>query len=155
MNSLPGNGRSRIVRYVPLVLIVILVGCSSKRDAYGAASTVTDKACSVSSAVNEVSYEKKVRLHGTVGAVCPDDGCWMVLHDGANVIRVDLSDQIVSQQPRVHTQEVTVEGVVRQKMIEPNSVGYEAYAHSCQEQTALSRKLNPGVVFEAYRLEMK
>ncbi len=136
-----------------LVLICVLSSCRRRQTVFGAESQVQDSALTVSAALNEVSYDKKMRMRGVVSMTCPDDGCWLIMHDVANVIRVEIPEDIVWSKPELRGREIVVEGAVRRRMIARGSVGYEAYEKSCAEQSAQSRQLNPGIVVDAYRIE--
>ncbi len=147
--------RTANIAFVLGVSMSMLVSCSSKKTEFGDDSRLVDTSFTVSSAVNELSFDRSFRIQGQVATLCPDDACWILLKDGANVIRVDLSDAIVAQKPQCQAKTVVVEGILRRKLVSKNSVGFEAYEKSCSEQGAQQLTVQNGIVLEAYRLEYR
>lgn len=82
-----------------LVLICVLSSCRQRQKIFGDEFSRRNSALTGAVALNEVSYDKKMRDEGCSEHDRPDDGCWLVMHDAVNVIRVEIPEDIVWRKP--------------------------------------------------------
>lgn len=59
---------------------------------------------------------KKVQIRGEIASVCPKKGCWMMVKDGKDTVRVRFTDYSFFVPLDCATQKVTAEGVVTVKV---------------------------------------
>ena len=149
------NIRSQLVSKLICVIAIFLLlsSCNHEKTSFGKASVVQDSAHSVSEAVLNLSYERPTRVQGIIRSICPDDGCWVVVEDDVNVLRIELGDNDIAAPNNWMGERVIVEGVIAKKVILPGSPGFDAYEKSCEQSRAQSKSLNSGTVFNAYRIE--
>ncbi len=148
----------KITKLASLLICIVAVSlllssCNREKTSFGKASVVQDSAHSVSEAVLNLSYERPTRVQGIIRSICPDDGCWVVVEDDVNVLRIELGDNDIAAPNNWMGERVIVEGVISKKVILPGSPGFDAYEKSCEQSRAQSKSLNSGTVFNAYRIE--
>ena len=81
--------------------------------------------------------EESIRLHGEVVDVCRKKGCWMLLRDGADEVRVTFKDYGFFVPTDLSGAEVTVEGVLQSKVLtEAEARHYAEDAGSTPEEIA-------------------
>jgi hypothetical protein len=90
---------------------------------------------------------QKVRLEGTVKAVCRNKGCWLELAQGDRSIHVTFKDYAFFVPKDGAGRTVVAEGIVKVEKPSPSDL-----AHLEEEGAA---KAGAGVSFEAYGVELK
>lgn len=94
-------------------------GADSDARIYGAQPTLASQpALGLREAIERTSAgEETIRLHGEVVDVCRKKGCWMMLRDGADEVRVTFKDYGFFVPVDLSGSEVTVEGVLQSKVL--------------------------------------
>jgi hypothetical protein len=90
---------------------------------------------------------QKVRLEGTVKAVCRNKGCWLELAQGDRSIHVTFKDYAFFVPKDGAGRTVVAEGIVKVAKPSPSDLAH------LEEEGA--RKAGAGVSFEAYGVEMR
>ncbi len=113
-------------------LVPVLHACAQRDTDADYLRTQQQKAVTVSTAVHQSAFDTKVIVRGRVREVCPDDGCWIVLTDGANVLRVEPQNLEEKDFTMIPTEsEVLVEGKLLSKVVLPSSKGFREYEKAC------------------------
>ena len=68
--------------------------------------------------------EAKVRVEGTVADVCSKMGCWLVLQQGDDSIRVTLKDHGFGVDRDSAGKTASLEGTLRQKDVDPEQAAH-------------------------------
>ena len=85
----------KIRSILPLLLFpIILAGCSQSMAIYGEEFTTDDaRPVPASTAIADASmHDREVVVEGTITDVCTKKGCWLVLTDGDEQMRITFKD---------------------------------------------------------------
>jgi light-regulated signal transduction histidine kinase (bacteriophytochrome) len=124
--------RGSVGAFVAVSLMLFLPACAQRDTDADYLRTQQQKAVTVSTAVHQSAFDTKIVVRGRVREVCPDDGCWIVLTDGANVLRVEPQNSEEKDFSLIPTEsEVLVEGKLLSKIILPTSKGFKEYEKAC------------------------
>ena len=67
---------------------------------------------------------KTVRLQGRVTDVCQKAGCWMVMTDDTNHLRITMKDHAFAVDKQGAGSDCIVEGIVKSKAVDPAEVAH-------------------------------
>ncbi|HRE58110.1 MAG TPA: DUF4920 domain-containing protein [Candidatus Kapabacteria bacterium] len=70
------------------VFIAFLCGCSKAPEFYGKEPFVKTPALTVSQALEPTNFHQSIVVRATVQSVCKTEGCWTILTDGKQSMRV-------------------------------------------------------------------
>jgi len=82
-----------------------------------------------------------------------EDGCWIVLSDNANLLRVELDEISELTSTEWKGKELTVTGRLQRKVVLPSGKGYKDYERVCKENNT-KPGLEPIVLMKALRIDM-
>lgn len=140
------------IRHSLIVIASLFVtGCTKPVTVIGVAGRSSENAISVSSALLNASYDVPVAVTGVVKDVCPDDGCWVVLTDRANILRIEPDENVGEVPGQWRERSVRVDGRLMRKLILPSSKGYAEYEKLCEGTESTTE---PTVVLRAQRIEL-
>lgn len=98
------------------VLFVILVlscfSCSEKKDYIGIEPQQHIRTITVKQAIKPENYDSKVRITGKVFKVCKEEGCWLVLQNGKDKIRMIFKDPAISAPMDCEGKQLKAEGKI-------------------------------------------
>ena len=82
------------VALIPILLFPILIAsCAQSTSLYGEDFTSDSKVVPAAEAItNESLHNKEVVVEGTISDVCTKKGCWLVLSDGDQKMRITFKD---------------------------------------------------------------
>lgn len=100
---------------VVIAMMALVSGCSED-NFRGTRPDETQKALSVSQAVDPVNYGRTIRVKGAIDAICQEEGCWMVISDGSKKLRMSFKDEAFTVPMKLQGQ-VLVEGVVTEELL--------------------------------------
>jgi hypothetical protein len=101
-----------------IVLSIALMPVSSGREHYGAPFTNAKQVSFASAHADVESYAgHTVKVEGMIKDVCQEKGCWIVLTDGKNQIRVSFKDYGFFVPKNSRGKRATVEGTLARKTI--------------------------------------
>jgi len=140
------------IRHSLIVIASLFVSsCSKHVTVIGVAGRSSENSISVSSALLNASYDVPVAVEGVVKDVCPDDGCWVVLTDRANILRIEPDENVGEVPGEWRGRSVRVDGRLLRKLILPSSKGYAEYEKLCEGTESTTK---PTVVLRAQRIEL-
>lgn len=134
-----------------VIAFAVVSGCSKPPRVIGDEIPLTKSPIGVSNALHDAPYNAPIAVNGTVREVCPDDGCWIVITDRANMLRVEPSER-VGEVPREWLgRSLRIDGKLMQKIVLPSSKGYAEYERLCETG---NKGKAPVVVMIAQRIEL-
>ena len=134
-----------------IIGFAIVTGCSKPLRVIGDEIPLERSPISVSTALLDAPFDAPIAVTGTVREVCPDDGCWLVITDRANLLRVEPAD-VVGEVPQEWSgRSLRIDGKLTQKIILPSSKGYVEYERLCESG---NRGKAPVIVMIARRIEL-
>ncbi len=95
--------------------LALLLLCCGKPDYIGIRPNEQREITRISDAISTRGIGRVLRIRGTVGSVCQDEGCWVTITDGSAEIKLRFADPSLGV-PLNLTGEVVAEGVVRERV---------------------------------------
>jgi hypothetical protein len=110
------------MRKLALVIFCALcvIGCSKTPEFYGKEPFVQSAALTVSQALEPTSFHQNIAVKATVKTVCKTEGCWTILTDGKQTMRVVFAQGRFASPMDTEGKTAIVEG-----QIEPTIVSEE------------------------------
>ncbi|MFM7774084.1 MAG: hypothetical protein ACKOAG_10060 [Candidatus Kapaibacterium sp.] len=133
------------------VLLALASGCAKNQLVIGDAPAGERPPVDVSAAIHDAAFDAPLAVTGTVKEVCPDDGCWLVLTDRANLLRVELKEGLGEVPRKWMERRVRADGTLGRTVVLPSSKGYAEYERLCGAVGDVSK---PTAVLTARRLEL-
>jgi len=99
------------------VFAFFIVGCSKSPEFYGKEPFVQSDAVTVSQALDPTNYHQIIAVRATVKAVCKTEGCWTILTDGKQAIRVVFAQGAFASPMDTEGKTAIVEGKVEQTIV--------------------------------------
>jgi hypothetical protein len=137
--------------HLVIVASCLFSGCSKSVTVIGIPERPMVRSIGVSSALHDAAYDVSVAVTGVVKDVCPDDGCWIVLTDRANILRIEPDENVGEVPGEWRGRSVRVDGRMMRKIILPSSKGYAEYEKLCEGTESTTK---PTVVLRAQRIEL-
>ncbi len=106
--------RSRTLRVALVGALIAVVACG-RPDHIGIRPDTDASPITVASSMQTENLGRVVRVRGTVGEICQDEGCWFTLSDGTAEIRMRFADPSLGI-PMDLKGDVFAEGVVRERI---------------------------------------
>jgi len=106
-----------IIRALPLLILCTVLLSACGREKFLGSKPDTANAITVSQALDPRSFGRTVTIKGTVGKVCQEEGCWMVITDGSKSLRMNFKNESFTVPLTLHG-EVFVEGVVLDELVD-------------------------------------
>lgn len=144
-----------------LPIVFLNIQCGKVREV-GAESHISTSPLPVSEVLRPLNQQREVRVEGVISTVCPDDGCWVVLTDNANVLRVESKQRSFEIPREFLGKKVVAEGVATESIVSRQSPGFTEYERTCGVPSYMSaddsKTIKSGdiraVVFTAVRVEL-
>jgi hypothetical protein len=117
--------KTRLERLI-LVLMLLLAALATRAESpsdipaghdFGAGLTLQQTTALADVMREPEQFEQPVLLHGKITDVCQRKGCWTILHDGTNHLRVRFKDYGFFLPKDSMGAEAFVEGVVKVEMV--------------------------------------
>ncbi len=107
------------MRKVTLVLFCALciIGCSKAPEFYGKEPFVQSPALTVSQALEPTSFHQNIAVKATVKTVCKTEGCWTILTDGKQSMRVIFAQGAFASPMNTEGKTAIVEGQIESKIV--------------------------------------
>jgi hypothetical protein len=141
-----GKGPGHLKSSVGLTFLLVFVSCAifslpvglslaaqqagketkGEFETFGAPSRLKGKPLTVAEALKPQSLDRPVRVEGKVEQVCQNKGCWMVLTDGKQSVRVTFKDYGFFVPTGIAGKTVIAEGVVSKKTISEDEARHQA-----------------------------
>lgn len=106
---------------VVLVALAGVAGCASRPAApvatYGATPTMGTAPLPLDRALSEENVGKTLAVKGRVAEVCKMKGCWMVLTDDRDTVRITFKDYAFFVPRDLAGQTVVAEGILSRKVL--------------------------------------
>lgn len=103
-----------VFRLVVVLHLILLAGCGPA-DHIGIRPDEDATVVSVAESMRHNNLGRVVRVRGTVGEICQDEGCWFTLSDGSAEIKMRFADPTLGI-PTDLRGTVVAEGVVRERI---------------------------------------
>jgi hypothetical protein len=154
-----------MMRYMILSVILSIISLNincGKIHEVGADSRMTSTPLSVSELLRPLNQQREVRVQGVISTVCPDDGCWVVVTDNANVLRVESKQKSFEIPKEFLGKKVLIEGMATESVVSRQSPGFAEYERTCgvpsyiSSDTSRVKQLGDirAVIFTAERVEL-
>ncbi len=130
-----------IVTIVGLLLGAGVTGCGTqKMTLYGEDFAVPGKGLPhVSDVIADTSmHDREIVLTGTITDVCQKKGCWMVVTDGDNEMRITFKDYGCFVPTDAFNREVILKGVVSIETIDEETAKHYAEESTGEDPAAIS-----------------
>ncbi|CAN5400584.1 hypothetical protein BH10BAC6_BH10BAC6_07320 [soil metagenome] len=101
---------------ITLGLVALLLGACDRAKVLGT-KPASGTVLTVSQALDPRSFGRTVSIRGTIGSVCQEEGCWMVITDGARSLRMSFKNEVFTV-PLSLRGDVLVEGVVQEELVD-------------------------------------
>lgn len=99
------------------IVTVFIGGCSKSPEFYGKEPFVQSSALTVSQALDPTNYHQTIAVRATVKAVCKTEGCWTILTDGKQAMRVVFAQGAFASPMDTEGKTAIVEGKVEQSIV--------------------------------------
>jgi hypothetical protein len=99
---------------VIIVMLTVLVSCG-RTDHIGIRPDTDASPITVAASMRTENLGRVIRVRGTVGEICQDEGCWFTLTDGTAEIRMRFADPSLGI-PVDLKGDVFAEGVVHERI---------------------------------------
>jgi len=128
----------------------------SKTGTYGAPISESMTPVTLSDVIKAKTYGKTVQVTAKVIDVCSAAGCWMILKDGSNEVRVSFKDYGFFVPSSLKSKTVIVEGVLTEVVTsEEDRRHYAEDAGATKEEIQAIKGEKRELAFEATGLEKK
>lgn len=119
-----------------LLTLSMLYSCGKAPEYYGAKPHLTSSELTVTQALDPTNYNNAVIVRAKVLSVCKSEGCWTVLTDGKNTLRIVFKDNAFASPMDSEGKTAIVEGSVRSTIVsESDARLYAVNAGSSEEKT--------------------
>jgi len=126
------------MKYLLYILtLTLLFSCDRAPEYYGAKPHLTSSELSVTQALDPTNFNNSVKVSAKVHSVCKSEGCWTVLSDGKNTLRVVFKDNAFASPMDSEGKTAIVEGVVRSTIVsESDARIYSKNAGNSEEKAS-------------------
>jgi hypothetical protein len=96
-----------------LFCIMVLVSCSHDEVHLGLPFTIpAEQSLNVSDALKPANYDRPVRVEGECYRVCQSEGCWLIVTDGKEKLRVTMKNNDFAAPMDLGSKKIMLEGKV-------------------------------------------
>jgi hypothetical protein len=103
------------------ILVTFLAGCATQspapRAVYGSAPAIASAPLPLERALSEVNVGRTLAVTGRVAEVCRMKGCWMVLTDDRETVRITFKDYAFFVPRDLAGRTVVAEGILSRKTL--------------------------------------
>jgi len=117
--------------------MAVFVSCSNKSNHLGQPFTVTaEQTIKVTDALLPANYDRQIRLEGECYRVCQSEGCWLIVTDGKEKLRVTMKDNDFAAPMDLGAKRIILEGKVSEILSsEEDSRSYAENAGKSEAET--------------------
>lgn len=107
------------MRILTLVFFCALcvIGCSNTPEYYGKEPSVQSAALTVSQALEPTNFHLNIAVKATVKSVCKTEGCWTILTDGKQSMRVVFAQGAFASPMDTEGKTAIVEGQIESEIV--------------------------------------
>ncbi len=121
-----------------------------KISVFGASPSASPAPITLTEAITGDKFDNTILIHGVVSEVCRKMGCWMIIKDGATVVRVTFKHHDFTVPKNTTGKHVVIEGELTERSIsETEARHYAEDAGKGKKQVAAIVGEHKEYVFEA------